>query len=312
MSSEITTAFVQQYSANIFHLSQQKGSRMQAYVRNEQQRGKSAFYDRLGDVAAQKITSRHSDTQYTDTPHSRRRVTLVDYDRADLIDDLDKVRMLIDPTSAYTQSFVWALGRAKDDELIEKALGNAQGGEEGSTAVAHPNSQKRACVNDAANAGANLNVEGLRRVKEVFDSNDVDEDIMRCGAISSSGLQSLLAETEVTSADFNTVRALVDGKVDTFMGFKMIRTERLDTQSGSLSFSYTDGTVGSGSGDADGYRRNIFWAMDGLLLATAKEVNATIDRMPNKRNATQVYASLSIGATRMEEEKVVELLSSEA
>jgi len=48
MSFQITEAFVQQYTSNVFHLSQQKGSRIRAAVRSEMQKGKRAFYDRLG------------------------------------------------------------------------------------------------------------------------------------------------------------------------------------------------------------------------------------------------------------------------
>ena len=168
MSFQVTEAFVKQYNATIFHLSQQKGSRLAPLVRNESQRGKSQFFDRLGLVTAAKKTARHSDTPQIDTPHSRRRVTLVDYEHADLVDDTDKIRMLIDPTSDYAQSFAWAFGRAKDDEIILAADGDAFGGEEGNTTVAHPNSQKLASV--SGGSGANLNVEALRRAKKKFDA----------------------------------------------------------------------------------------------------------------------------------------------
>jgi hypothetical protein len=133
MSSEITTAFVKQFSANIFHLSQQKGSRLSGAVRTESQQGKSAFYDRIGAATAVKRTSRHADTPQIDSAHSRRRVTLSDYEWADLVDDTDKLRMLIDPTSDYAQAAVWALGRAKDDVILEQALGTSYGGEDGGT-----------------------------------------------------------------------------------------------------------------------------------------------------------------------------------
>lgn len=310
MSSEITTAFVKQFRDTVFHLSQQKGSRLQPFVRNETQRGKSQFFDRIGSTAAVKRTSRHADTPQIDTPHSRRRVTLVDYEVADLIDDSDKIRMLIDPTSEYLQSFMWALGRSKDDEIIEKALGDAFGGEEGSTTVSWPNTQKIASV--ASSAGANLNVQALRRAKEKLDAADVDESIRRYAAIGSSQLQSLLSETEVSSADFNTVRALVMGEINTFLGFQFIRTERLNTQSGTLAFNTTSGAVGSGGGDADGYRRCIFWAQDGLLLSTAQDMKGRISERDDKSYSTQVFASMGVGSTRMEEEKVVEVLANES
>jgi hypothetical protein len=94
MSNQITTAFVEQYSSNIQMLSQQKGSLLRDKVRLETVVGKNAFFDQVGSVTATVRTSRHSDTPQVDTPHSRRRVSLVDYEFADLIDDLDKVKML--------------------------------------------------------------------------------------------------------------------------------------------------------------------------------------------------------------------------
>jgi hypothetical protein len=310
MSQQITTAFVQQYRDLLFHLAQQKGSRLRPAVRVESQEGKAAFYDRLGAVTAVLKASRHSDTPQIDTPHSRRMVTLLDYEYADLVDKQDKIRTLIDPNSAYLMAQVWAHGRAMDDAIIDAALGNAFGGESGTTTIAHPNTQKIASV--ASAAGANLNVQALRRAKEIMDGNDIDESIPRYCAITSSQLQSLLAQTEVTSHDFNTVKALVQGQVDTFLGFKFIRTERLDLQSGSLSFNTSSGVVGSGGGDANGYRRAFCWAQDGLMLSIGQDVVTRISERADKSYATQVYSCMSIGATRLEEEKVVEILCTEA
>lgn len=305
MSSQITTAFVQQYGENVFHLSQQKGSRLAPAVRNETQQGKARFFDRLGKTAAVKKNNRHGDTPLVESAHSRRMVTLVDYEWADLIDDQDKIRTLISPESIYAQAAMWALGRSKDDEIIAAAGGNSFSGEDGSTTVALPNTQKIGAQNGTA--ATRLNVKTLREVQEVFGENDVDEDEMRYIAVSQKQLTSMLGETEVTSSDFNSVKALVQGDVDTFLGFKFIRTQRLLVQSGTLAYD-TDGSVGSGSLDADGHEKCFAWAMSGLLLSTAKEMQARIDERSDKSYSTQVYACLSIGATRMEEEKVVEVL----
>jgi len=302
MSSEITVARVQQYKAEVMHLSQQKGSRLSGAVRNESQQGKSAFYDRLGAATAVVRSSRHADTPQIDSAHSRRRVTLVDYEWADLIDKEDLRRLLMNPAGKYAEAAAWALGRAKDNKIIAEADGSAYGGEDGSTPVAHPNSQKYA-FNDATNFDG-VNVIGLRAIKRVLDGNDVDESIPRHAAINSIGMESLLGENQVVSADYNTIRALVMGDVDTYMGFKFHRLEALGTQTAALSGSATTGAVGSGTSlIAD--RKCIFWAQDGLLLATSADISAEIDRRSDKSYATQVYASMGIGATRMEEEKVV-------
>jgi hypothetical protein len=303
MSVNITQAYEKQFSANVFHLSQQKGSRLQGAVRNETQKGVSAFYDRLGKTAAVKKTNRHADTPLVNSDHSRRMVTMVDYEWADLIDDQDKIRTLISPESLYAQAAMWALGRAKDDEIIKAASGTAYSGEDGSTSVTLGSGQKWVAVSGAA--GVKMNVDHLRLIAAVFGGNDVDEEEEKYICVTQNQLTALLAITQITSSDYNTVKALVDGKIDTFMGFKFIRSQRLTTQSGTLAFSTTDGSVGSGGGDANGYVINFAWAKAGLLLATGEDIKTRIDERPDKSYATQVYAALSCGATRMEEEKVV-------
>lgn len=307
MSVNITNAYVKQFGANVLMLSQQKGSRLAPNVRNETQKGISAFYERLGKTAAVKKTSRHSDTPLVNSDHSRRMVTMVDYEWADLIDDQDKIRILISPESLYAQAAMWALGRAKDDQIILAAGGTAYSGEDGTTQITMPNSQKIGATDGTV--GSRINVDTLRRVGAIFGNNDVDESEQRFFCVSQNQLTNLLSQTQVTSADYNNVKALVDGKIDTFMGFKFIRSQRLLVQSGSLSFSATDGSVGAGGLDANTYTRNFAWAREGIILSTGMDIKTRIDERPDKSYSTQVYACLSVGATRMEEEKVVECLA---
>lgn len=305
MSAEITTSFVKQYGANVFHLSQQKGSRVRNAVRVESITGDSRFFDRIGKATAYLRGGRHSDTQYADTPHSRRMVTMTDYVYADLVDDVDKIRTLNDPTNDYSMAAQWALGRSMDDVMIAAAEGSAYGGVGGATAVVLPATQKLASVSGAA--GSLLNVQALRRTQKMFDLADVDESEQRYFMFNALQKEALLSATEVASSDFNTVKALVMGNIDTFLGFKFLRSEQLVDQSGALSFDTTTGAVGSGGGDSNGYDRCLAWAKSGLLLALGKDITAKIDPIPGKNYSTQVYASMSIGGTRMEEEKVVEI-----
>lgn len=313
MSVQITEAFVKQYSANVFHLSQQKGSKLRPLVRQESQNSKAAFWDRIGAVIAQKKTSRHADTPRMDTPHSRRRVTLNDYEYADLVDNEDKIKMLISPESEYAVAAMWALGRAMDDEIIAAALGTAYAGEEGSTSVVLPTTQKVAAHDGTTTTGVNLNVRTLRKVKEKFDANDVDESIPKYFAIGSSQLQSLLGQTEVTSSDYNSIKALVMGEVNSFMGFSFIRTERLPRSASNVTYTVTNGVTGAGTGTitAANSRRCIAWAMDGLILSIGQDIKARIGERGDKSYAMQVYACMGIGAARIEEEKVVEVICSE-
>lgn len=284
MSVEITTAFVEQYGANIDILSQQKESRLMRAVRNEDQTGESGFYEQVGPSAIQRATSRHDDTPRMDTPHARRKVSLVTGRWADLIDSADKVRMLIDPTSSYVKTAVMSFNRDRDQEIIDAALGTAYTGKTGSTAVTLPASQQ------VAVGATGLTIAKLRAGKRILDQNEVDEDIKRFWLTNALGIEDLLATTEVTSADYNTVKALVQGEIDTFMGFEFIRSEFVGVD---------------GSGDY----RNIAWAEDGLLLAkgTGGVVTRVTERA-DKNYSVQVFREETYGATRMEEKKVVEIL----
>lgn len=308
MSLLITEAFVQEYSANLYMLSQQKGSRLAPFVRQETINGKAKAFDRIGSVDSILKAGRHSDTPQLDTPHSRRWCYLADYEWADLIDDLDKVRMLNSPESEYVVAAMWAMGRRKDDVLIAAADATVTTDEDQGGTAAHPNSQKYAANNGSALS--NLNVRTLIALKSKFGSNDIDEEIPLHIAVQQSQLDSLLADDQVTSADYNTVKALVKGEVDSYLGFKFHRIQRLGTQTAALSGSPTTGAVGSGS-SLIGCRKVIAWAQDGLILGIGSDMKAKISERADKSYAVQAYASMALGAVRMEEVKVVIALCTE-
>ena len=287
MSSQITTAFVQQYSANVQMLSQQTGSLLRGSVDVESIVGKNAFFDQVGVATAVKRTTRHSDTPQLDTPHARRRVSLVDYEYADLIDNQDKIRTLIDPTSSYAQAAAFALGRAQDDEIIAAASGTAFTGETGSTSTALPAGQQ---ITESGTDG--LTIAKLRNAKEIMDSASVDPSIPRYIVVGPKQISDLLGTTQITSSDFNTVKALANGEVNTFLGFNFIVSNRLSIASSK--------------------RLCLAYAMDGIKMAVGQDLMTRIDERSDKGYSTQIYVCQSIGATRMEESKVVTIQSHEA
>jgi hypothetical protein len=285
MSVQITTAMVEQYKGNVEHLVQQKGSRLRSSVSVETVTGKNAFFEQIGSTAAQLRTSRHADTPRMDTPHARRRVSLEDYDWADLIDSEDRVRLLIDPQGPYATAASNALGRAIDSAIVSAADGTAFTGVAGGTSTAYDSSNTvdvQVGVSPAADTG--LNVGKLRAAKNVLDANEADDEDRYC-IINAKQLQNLLAETEVTSSDFATVKALVSGQVDSFLGFQFIRTELIGT-------------------DSNSDHKVLFWQKAGMKLAMGAEPTIKISERADKNHATQVFASMTIGATRMQEELV--------
>ena len=286
MSTQITLAMVEQYAGNVAHLSQQKGSRLRNAVRVETVVGKNAFFEQLDKTAALKRTTRHADTPQVDSSHARRRVSLTDYDWADLIDNEDRGRMLIDPTGPYAQSAAMALGRAMDDSIIEAADGTAYTGVDGSTSTAYSTAMTvdvQVGISPAADTG--LNIGKLRAAKENLDANEADPDIPRYCVINAKQLSNLLAQTEVTSSDFNTVKALVQGEVDTFLGFNFIRTERIGV-------------------DTNSDHKVLYFAQSGILMGLGAQPTIKISERADKNHATQVFASMTIGSTRMEENLV--------
>ena len=286
MSVQITTAFVEQYKANVLHLAQQKGSRLRDAVRTETVTGKSHFFERIGSTAAQKRTSRHSDTPRMDTPHSRRKVSMDDYDWADLIDNEDKVRLLISPQSEYAMAGAWAMGRAMDDAIIAAATGTAYYGVSGGSSQTLPSGQK------VAHGGAGLSVTKLLNAKELLDAADVDPDEPRFVVCAAGQIADLLAITEITSSDYNTVRALAAGQIDTYLGFKFITAQRLgqDSTPSRQCLAFTKSAIG---------------------LALGVDISTKISERADKNYATQVFLSMTIGATRIEEEKMVEIAANE-
>ena len=286
MSNQITTAFVEQYSRNVTMLSQQMGSKLRDTVDQESIVGKNAFFEQIGVTAAQKKLSRHSDTPQLDTPHDRRRVSMDDYEWADLIDDVDKIRMLIDPTSSYAKAAAAAMGRSMDDVIITAFNASADTGVTGGTSVALPSTSKFA----TSNQSDGLTLAKLREAKKFFDTNDVDPSLQRYIVCGAQQISDLLGDSTVTSADFNTVRALVQGEIDTFLGFKFVTSNRLPFDASNtddrLCFAYTE---------------------DAIKLAIGKDVQAKISERADKSYSTQVYYCISIAATRMEEKKVFQI-----
>lgn len=291
-NGEITEAMKLQFNQNLTLLTQQKQSALSAVVRRESIKGKKTAFDRIGPVEAQRRTGRHTDTPLIGTPFDRRWVEAATWDWADMIDDPDKLRILTDPAGVYVQNAHAAFNRTKDSVIIEAAFSDAYAGEDGTIKVGFPSSQiivsnaTAAAPNGSGNA-TGLTIEKLRIARKMFRQAHIEDGTPLFCVISAEQLDNLLATTEVTNADYNTVRALVSGTIDSFMGFKFIGSERLPI-SGSI-------------------RECICMTGDGILLGVQQDVFTKISERPDKNYSTQVYASMDIGAVRMEECRVIKI-----
>lgn len=294
MSNFITTAFVQQYATNVSVLLQQEGSRLRGAVQEYPLHGKAAeILEQFGQVVATKNNSRHSDTPLVQTPQDRRWCYPNDYDVADLIDNQDRLRLLIDPAGEYARTQAYALGRAMDDEIVNGFFGNSNTGENGSTITAFPAGQQVA-IATGASASTGLNVKKLRAAKLLFLQAEVNIDVdMLFVGIDGKCHDDMLGETQATNLDYTNTPTLVDGRIKSFMGFNFIHTER-----------FPGGGAYMGS-VVPANRQLPVWCKSGMALGVWNDINASVDRRPDKRNSWQVYSNGTFGATRLEEKRVV-------
>ena len=289
----LPVSFVQQYNKNLQMLCQQKGSKLRGLVSVEQVTGECAYFEQIGAVEATEAAARngagytyHTETPITDTPYSRRRLDMTTFRLADLIENDDRVKLLIDPTNQTAQTFANALGRAIDMKLLKMAVGTAKTGHDGSTEVELPATQ----IVDSA-AAAVFNVDKLIEVKTLMDKADVPEED-RYMAVSAADLKNLLKDQKATSVDYAAVRALVQGQIDTFMGFKFVRiSDKVWT------------AAGIAANTAVAFHR------EGLKLGIGQDIITHIDPRPDRNYATQVYSEINFGACRMDENKVVQVKS---
>lgn len=288
MSNQITEAFVQQYADNFIHLAQQAKSRFEDKVTIEPSIvGMSKSINRLGQRTAQRRLTRHGDTPLNEQPHSTRFVDLFDWEDGDMVDDLDKIRMLAEPTSEYVQAMIAGLNRAKDDVIISALGGNARS----STGnVVLPASQKILV------GGTGLTKAKLVSARKIFRANEADDQAgeQLYLAYSATQLENLLNDTTITNTEYNTVLSMMSGTFPQgaqLFGFTPVPSERLPKASTT--------------------RTCYAWAKSGVTLGLGKSIQTNVGQDPGKGFNVRIYAKMAIGAVRVEEEKVVEVQCTE-
>jgi len=288
------TIFAKSYGDMISLLAQQQGSMIlpkSAITVKRNVVGEETFMEQIASGDMEDASARLQAITLNNPNYSRRRISKYNFTKAYGLDKFDLEATLPDPTSPIVQTLSFAAGRKMDDLVLAAARGTAYTGKTGSTSVPLPAGQK------VAAAAAGLTVTKLRAAKKILDQNKVPFND-RFLAVAAEGIDDLLSDSNVTSADFNTVRALVEGKVDTFLGFKFIQMEAPVTDNASNTL----GVAGSGTYFAVAFQKS------GLGLAVWSDNGARIDTRVDLVGAPKQLAyNMSIGASRLEEEKIVEI-----
>lgn len=286
--SGIPQHYVTQFSTNWEHLVSQMLSKARDCVVVETVEGKEKTFNQIGGGEFQRLTQRAGTTRISDLINAKRWLRPYPMDYANLYDEWDDTFLgaVVLPTSETVQEHAAAYNRAIDKTIFEAATGTNYIGETGQTPVTVPSGQIVAVdYNETASpANAGMTIAKLRRAKFILDENEVDDE-GRYLAYTSTQLQDLLRTTEVTSSDYNTVKALVEGKVDTFLGFKFKRmSSKILTRTGEI-------------------RTCFFWHKSGIKIADSGR-QTYFDKRADLSHALQIRSVAALGGTRTQEEKV--------
>jgi hypothetical protein len=312
MAVTIDQAFANNYSALLYMLSQQKGSRFAMAVRNESvTKAEYAYFNRIGpdDDPEQKVT-RHGATPLSEPDISRRRAQPLMWHMGTPLDDDDLDRMKVEPTNWVVQTQMASLGRKKDKIIRDAALGAAYIGKEGGSSVNHYD-ESRGINGDgtvttvgtlpSVQTVADISLNKILTMLRLFNDEDVDPMEEKYWAITPKDVEDLLNLTEVGSADYNTVKTLATGKINTFAGFNWIMVS-------SANYLPSRGIIEADAAAGTAHR-TFAWTKTGIVLATIGDISTRIDERKDLSYLTQVYSKMDLGAVRMEGAKVHECLN---
>jgi hypothetical protein len=296
MSDSITTYYETEYSKNWEMLAQQSDSRLGAAVAPTTITGKRRKFNQLDIGSMSEVTERKGDTPDGDSTGASYWIYRRKFERVIVFDEDDEVQLgtIALPSSDEVVSMAASSNRSKDDVIIQSFDATRFIGENGTTSDSFLSAMSIAVdyVASGATANSGLTLAKIARAKKLLDEQEV-EDGERFFVHSAQQLQDMLLLTQLTSADYASVKALVDGKVENFLGFRFIRSERLTRNSG------TD------------VRTCFAWHKSGIKFAEGGR-NVHMDVLPGRRHCQQIRGVYRCGAVRTQNEKVVRIYADES
>ena len=285
MSVNIDTALVKGFETGVIMVAQQQGSALRDTVRPETvAKGEEFAFDALGTSDPAELTVRHAPTPMGNIQHTKRWVSPHIFARAEGIDKPDKLRTVNDFTNPYTRAIGMGFGREFDRQTIAAALATAKTGKTGSGTAAFPTATHR-----IVHGSAGLTLIKLNQAAKILRVNSIPKPWTL--VVTGEQIEDVMNDSTITSADYNTVRLLMQGEMDTFAGFRWRVTELLTKVSTTRSC--------------------LAYGRDSMLLATQLEPESRISEREDLNYLTQVYFRSMFGATRLDEVGVVEVQCTE-
>lgn len=277
MAVGISSAFVQLFDAEVKQAYQ--GARALAGVTRERTNveGNQVKFPKIGKGTAT-VRVPQTDVTPLNVTYSQVTATMSDYIAAEYSDIFQQSKVNFDERQELVQVVGGAIGR-RMDQLVIDALNAASSPSTVATSV--------------GGAGTNMNLAKLLAAKKALDAKNVPAD-NRCMVIHANGLSALLDETELTSSDFATVKALSTGEIDTFLGFKFITLG--DRDEGGLPLPST--------------RTCFAFHRDAVGLGISMNQRSEINYVPEKTSFL-VSSMFSAGAVAVDDDGIVKISATE-
>lgn len=288
MSKELSSVASEQFDSEVNHVFQTAGVLNGTVTVRNGVVGDTYNFRKMGKGLATQRTAPSSDSIPMDVAHDLIPVTLLDWDADEYTDIFNEVEVNFDEMRELATTISSALGRRKDQTCIDAM--------DGGTYSATPAVTEGGLVGtDIGGAGTGWNVTKIRAAKKFLDKRGVPATDRHI-AVTADGLEDLLGETEVTSADYNGVRALVQGEVNTFMGFNFHMIE--DRDEGGLSITATI---------VDNYA----WHQSAIGQAVGKDITSGADWIPHKKSWLS-HGEFKAGSVIRDNEGVCRIQTTEA
>lgn len=298
MANTFSAAFYKEFKDSVYMNIEAAGDVFSGKARMESIGGETTFLETLGSIYAENAPGGVATaTPLMEPGHDVRAMAQVDLNIATMIGKIDAVKTLVNFESFYVKRMAQALDRKKDIQFIKGALGTAVTGKDlGSTAAFDFANQT------IASGATGLNVDKLRKIKALFWNAGYDPTDKIYLAVTGAQKADLLAEVEVGSADYNTVKTNADGDVTGFMGIELVQCERLpyilDAGGVNLNWDATDKAIDV---DANNTRACFAWIDRAVAYGMNPEVEVRVSERDDLRYNWQAYSWMGVGSVRMEE-----------
>lgn len=286
--SDVPVHYIQQYAKYVLDLAQQKESRLRGLFAEGDVTGEFFNYEFSAPAEMDEVTNRYADTEYTEPDESRRQVAYQKFAKAFLVEEFDPYLLIDDPRGVYQRKLAYAAGRKWDAVILAAAFGTVRTGHDGSTEVAWDPAKNTDCKKFTCNSG--LNLDTLLQAGTYLDEAEfMDTDEERYAIVPPIGIENLLRDKQITSADYNTVKALAAGELNTFCGWQFKKTNRVSKTADSK------------------YWRALFCTKSAIVTG-GKDLKVRVKEESTKNYCWSIFGSMLIGGMRTQEKGVIEVL----